>query len=131
MKKITEKEFKQNINAVLEQATDEPIQIELLNNTLYLSTIRNTNILDNEWVKEFMAIPEEFRINPFEISDSGRSEEHTSELQSRPHLVCRLLLEKKNNLQRHHPAFVTRIIDIPRASPPTSEIDHERGPIKL
>src|SRR3989442_4907600 len=27
-----------------------------------------------------------------------RSEEHTSELQSRPHLVCRLLLEKKNRL---------------------------------
>src|SRR5690554_7580878 len=27
-----------------------------------------------------------------------RSEEHTSELQSRPHLVCRLLLEKKNFL---------------------------------
>src|SRR5690554_7388539 len=32
--------------------------------------------------------------------DVGRSEEHTSELQSRPHLVCRLLLEKKkkNNI---------------------------------
>src|SRR3989442_14460465 len=28
-----------------------------------------------------------------------RSEEHTSELQSRPHLVCRLLLEKKNSLR--------------------------------
>src|SRR2546422_2659608 len=27
--------------------------------------------------------------------DKGRSEEHTSELQSRLHLVCRLLLEKK------------------------------------
>src|SRR5690554_7676825 len=27
----------------------------------------------------------------------NRSEEHTSELQSRPHLVCRLLLEKKKN----------------------------------
>src|SRR2546429_4667452 len=27
---------------------------------------------------------------------AGRSEEHTSELQSRLHLVCRLLLEKKN-----------------------------------
>src|SRR2546422_5793934 len=27
----------------------------------------------------------------------GRSEEHTSELQSRLHLVCRLLLEKKKN----------------------------------
>src|SRR3989442_1231656 len=29
--------------------------------------------------------------------DLPRSEEHTSELQSRPHLVCRLLLEKKKN----------------------------------
>src|SRR5690554_7427782 len=28
-------------------------------------------------------------------SNQARSEEHTSELQSRPHLVCRLLLEKK------------------------------------
>src|SRR2546429_6314034 len=28
-------------------------------------------------------------------ADSNRSEEHTSELQSRLHLVCRLLLEKK------------------------------------
>src|SRR5690349_23231273 len=30
------------------------------------------------------------------IADRGRSEEHTSELQSRRDLVCRLLLEKKN-----------------------------------
>src|SRR5690554_6565487 len=29
------------------------------------------------------------------VLDKPRSEEHTSELQSRPHLVCRLLLEKK------------------------------------
>src|SRR2546429_4652970 len=29
---------------------------------------------------------------------TSRSEEHTSELQSRLHLVCRLLLEKKNTL---------------------------------
>src|SRR2546422_6163520 len=29
--------------------------------------------------------------------DAARSEEHTSELQSRLHLVCRLLLEKKKN----------------------------------
>src|SRR5690554_7355176 len=29
------------------------------------------------------------------LSGAQRSEEHTSELQSRPHLVCRLLLEKK------------------------------------
>src|SRR6266498_5272708 len=31
-----------------------------------------------------------------------RSEEHTSELQSRPHLVCRLLLEKKNRRTRRY-----------------------------
>src|SRR5262249_59080427 len=30
-----------------------------------------------------------------------RSEEHTSELQSLTNLVCRLLLEKKNNQQNH------------------------------
>src|SRR3712207_6920635 len=30
-------------------------------------------------------------------SPGGRSEEHTSELQSRQYLVCRLLLEKKKN----------------------------------
>src|SRR5436305_6262571 len=36
----------------------------------------------------------------------ARSEEHTSELQSRPHLVCRLLLEKKKkNVEADHPAF--------------------------
>src|SRR5687768_17973363 len=38
------------------------------------------------------------------ISRWLRSEEHTSELQSRLHLVCRLLLEKKNNNPTHlHP----------------------------
>src|SRR3712207_8547709 len=31
------------------------------------------------------------------LSDSKRSEEHTSELQSRQYLVCRLLLEKKKH----------------------------------
>src|SRR3712207_8464839 len=30
-----------------------------------------------------------------------RSEEHTSELQSRQYLVCRLLLEKKKNIYNH------------------------------
>src|SRR5690554_7680517 len=32
----------------------------------------------------------------------ARSEEHTSELQSRPHLVCRLLLEKKKKKTHKH-----------------------------
>src|SRR5690606_41079022 len=33
--------------------------------------------------------------SPVEVNVEGRSEEHTSELQSRENLVCRLLLEKK------------------------------------
>ena len=34
-----------------------------------------------------------------ELSRSARSEEHTSELQSRTNLVCRLLLEKKKKIK--------------------------------
>src|SRR2546430_3602554 len=36
-------------------------------------------------------------IDPAKIRNVARSEEHTSELQSQSNLVCRLLLEKKNN----------------------------------
>src|SRR2546422_8634125 len=36
------------------------------------------------------------------LHDVERSEEHTSELQSRLHLVCRLLLEKKKKKQNPH-----------------------------
>src|SRR3712207_8233693 len=38
-------------------------------------------------------------MSPFGMSVAGRSEEHTSELQSRQYLVCRLLLEKKKEIQ--------------------------------
>src|SRR5690606_41076435 len=37
-----------------------------------------------------------------------RSEEHTSELQSRENLVCRLLLEKKNNKQQRYTSMHAR-----------------------
>src|SRR5690625_5715549 len=37
----------------------------------------------------------------------GRSEEHTSELQSRGHLVCRLLLEKKKQIATRSFACIT------------------------
>src|SRR3712207_8650265 len=45
---------------------------------------------------------------------SPRSEEHTSELQSRQYLVCRLLLEKKNTRHSqppatHHPSHTHRL----------------------
>src|SRR5207248_5324442 len=38
-------------------------------------------------------------LEPPQLPGRGRSEEHTSELQSPYHLVCRLLLEKKKNKQ--------------------------------
>src|SRR6266498_4944230 len=39
----------------------------------------------------------------YSVVAAARSEEHTSELQSRPHLVCRLLLEKKTPTTSHPP----------------------------
>src|SRR3712207_9002285 len=38
---------------------------------------------------------------------TGRSEEHTSELQSRQYLVCRLLLEKKKTFTTFHTVSLT------------------------
>src|SRR2546429_8323555 len=44
---------------------------------------------------------ERFVSSEFSVVHQKRSEEHTSELQSRLHLVCRLLLEKKKNMLIH------------------------------
>src|SRR3712207_7645137 len=48
------------------------------------------------------------RANSPPSSPPSRSEEHTSELQSRQYLVCRLLLEKKK--QRHPPPLTHHIL---------------------
>src|SRR5438876_9216274 len=45
-----------------------------------------------------------------------RSEEHTSELQSPVHLVCRLLLEKKKKTSTSPQAFISR--PVKRTRPP-------------
>src|SRR3712207_7497920 len=41
-------------------------------------------------------------------SENERSEEHTSELQSRQYLVCRLLLEKKKN-DTYYPQLMSKL----------------------
>src|SRR2546429_4818351 len=46
---------------------------------------------------------------------AGRSEEHTSELQSRLHLVCRLLLEKKKKDLRRRAKLGAHVADHPPA----------------
>src|SRR3712207_8601564 len=45
-----------------------------------------------------IALPEWLKRRTIDSTSSARSEEHTSELQSRQYLVCRLLLEKKKNI---------------------------------
>src|SRR3989442_2331615 len=50
---------------------------------------------------------------------TSRSEEHTSELQSRPHLVCRLLLEKKKNMSAYH-YWLSGVAWLAEASPSRS-----------
>src|SRR5258708_31863002 len=46
--------------------------------------------------KKLRQTPADFQVGFWRKISPGRSEEHTSELQSPDHLVCRLLLEKKN-----------------------------------
>src|SRR5437660_9688058 len=48
------------------------------------------------------------------ICFARRSEEHTSELQSRGHLVCRLLLEKKNPRTAIEPCAILKEVDLGR-----------------
>src|SRR5262245_62761860 len=56
------------------------------------------------------AIPVVFDEQSGLLRRDGRSEEHTSELQSLRHLVCRLLLEKKKKKSKNdHKHDVTRI----------------------
>src|SRR5437870_2869075 len=47
-------------------------------------------------IRQFPGVSE-FQVTVTTQREMQRSEEHTSELQSRGHLVCRLLLEKKKN----------------------------------
>src|SRR3989442_11276245 len=59
------------------------------------------------------------RVHPRErLIQLERSEEHTSELQSRPHLVCRLLLEKK---KRRRCACLKQLACLPPALPRTAD----------
>src|SRR3712207_7331301 len=53
---------------------------------------------DTLWKRGRRIEPEKLRVE--KRSASARSEEHTSELQSRQYLVCRLLLEKKKQKQQ-------------------------------
>src|SRR2546430_10289380 len=52
-------------------------------------------------IRSYMALPNLIDVQRKSYERFLRSEEHTSELQSQPNLVCRLLLEKNNNQHRN------------------------------
>src|SRR2546422_3584900 len=54
-----------------------------------------------EWIKQIKVALQELE-SGVALDKEKRSEEHTSELQSRLHLVCRLLLEKKKKNKASH-----------------------------
>src|SRR5690554_7621761 len=78
----------QNINELIDQIKSFFEYIDS-DNILYIHKKDYSDRVNiSKW--EILEIIEDAKFNNFE---SLRSEEHTSELQSRPHLVCRLLLE--------------------------------------
>src|SRR5690606_41461624 len=72
---------------------------------------------DHPQVMELRKFRDEF-LNKSALGRSFRSEEHTSELQSRENLVCRLLLEKK-----HTSALPRSVAAAPAASPKGSRAE--------
>src|SRR5256884_5922845 len=71
--------------------------------------LRNLHVFEERAALHQLAAEERavggLRIDSFPAPRSAaRSEEHTSELQSRLHLVCRLLLEKKKSISDHRKA---------------------------
>src|SRR5690554_7062871 len=70
------------------RSRDKKVDIMGFREKAYRSTLTNT--LAPELPQPWLEILDD------SLEHFLRSEEHTSELQSRPHLVCRLLLEKKN-----------------------------------
>src|SRR2546430_8915438 len=66
-----------------------------------------------------------------EVDTQGRSEEHTSELQSQSNLVCRLLLEKKKSHQQYHSpwTYVYPSIYLQRCRPYRLKTSHSTQPL--
>src|SRR2546422_2602974 len=75
---------------------------------------------DRPWGSRGLQSRSAERVAPFRCI--ARSEEHTSELQSRLHLVCRLLLEKKKRrpAQRQAPGPTSRHASATSVGPPTA-----------
>src|SRR2546429_5712377 len=67
----------------------------LIDWTIVPRALHNSDLTDHSTLRAMALLAAGDTTTPL---DSVRSEEHTSELQSRLHLVCRLLLEKKKKM---------------------------------
>src|SRR3712207_7478167 len=82
--------------------------------TLFRSRVIMLMVVDRKWMDHIDAMDQlrqGIGIRSYGQQDpvrAYRSEEHTSELQSRQYLVCRLLLEKKTNYKSGVRTFRTR-----------------------
>src|SRR5438552_10921931 len=75
----------------VEDVLSAPFHSDLTTHKQQIAWIANAEGLRNIWIAD----PPEWK--PRQVTTYSRSEEHTSELQSPDHLVCRLLLEKKKH----------------------------------
>src|SRR5699024_11511936 len=64
----------------------------------YIGISRPAKVILYDWALDMGNLINRSFNNNYLLPNLGRSEEHTSELQSRFDLVCRLLLEKKNTI---------------------------------
>src|SRR5947209_15523689 len=74
----------------------------LFRSCLYVRGMMTSDAKQNRYANSTRVLPSSFSKSMQEL----RSEEHTSELQSRQYLVCRLLLEKKKLGARDMPYFL-------------------------
>src|SRR5258708_13030622 len=65
--------------------------------TLFRSHLTPAGVVVAQWADRLLDVAQHVDAGLASLRTESRSEEHTSELQSPDHLVCRLLLEKKNN----------------------------------
>lgn len=73
MKIITTREIRSETKAYFEMAERERVSVKRGKKfvNLIVSDDPDKVFVDENWVKEFLAIPEEYRCNPFDISPSG------------------------------------------------------------
>src|SRR5206468_12031085 len=71
--------------------------VALISKAVVLVLNQNQHIMDSTWYTVLLHL---HSVGRWIVLLLLRSEEHTSELQSRSDIVCRLLLEKKNNINK-------------------------------